>query len=110
MPVYKSASIIKGRNHGMIAILWHKQFADRIQVLECDDVNGKFILLKLRDFWGRDCIITCVYFPCLTVCKDYIVNSSKVISHIENIMTQYPDCYHVLAGDFNFAYTCGNIG
>ena len=107
----KAASgIITGRNYGGTAILWHKQFADRIQVLECDDANGKFISIKFRNFGDRDCIITCVYFPCLTVSKDYIVNSSEIISHIENILTQYSDCYHILAGDYNFAYTCGNIG
>lgn len=107
----KAASgILVGRPFGGVSIMCRKNLSSCIQILECDDSEGRFISLKLCNKLGKDIIITCVYFPCISLLRDYVTTSSVIIAHIENILTVYENDNHVIAGDFNFECVNGNIG
>ena len=80
------------------------------QPLDGDVNDGKVISIKLRGIGGKDNIITCVYFPCITTSRDYIANASPVIAHIENILNNFADADHIIAGDFNFEFCGDNMG
>ena len=108
---YKSSGILIGRPYGGTAVLWRKTLANRIELLEHDETDGKFLSFKLcTSDCSKDVIITCVYFPCLTTVNNYILNSANVIGHIEHVSNSYADAEHIIAGDFNFEFCYGNIG
>ena len=105
-----AAGILVGRPFGGVAVLWRKSLSNRITILESDDAEGKFLSIKLAGCGTKDLVITCVYLPCVTTSRDYIIASSSIISYIENILTNYADALHLIAGDFNFPCNDGNVG
>ena len=105
----KSASgIMIGRPFGGVGILWRKNLANCIEILEGDENDGKFLSIMLHS-GTYDIVITCVYFPCLSALNEYTISSSAIISHIDSMLTNYPTAKHIIAGDFNFECT-NNIG
>ena len=105
-----SAGIIVGRPFGGTAILWHKRLANRIQIIESGDTEGKIVSIKLRIKCGFDIIITCVYLPCVTSCNDYIVKCSSIYGYLENLLTEHAEAEHIVGGDFNFEFADNNVG
>jgi len=106
----KSAEgLLLGRPFGGVAILWKNCIDKYIQVVEKDDDNGKYLSVRLR-IGTNDIILTCVYFPYYKSTYDYRIDASLIIAHIENIVTSYPDCCHLVAGDYNFQCKNGNPG
>ena len=107
------ASILAGRPFGGCAIMYRKSLSNRMQLLEYDKNEGRYITMRLRckpSINKRDLVITCVYFPCLTVYNKYIVNSAPIIAHIENMLNNNADDYHLIGGDYNFEFHKNNIG
>src|ERR1051325_4851772 len=104
-----SSGILTGRPFGGISILWRKDLSKSIKLLEGDS-DGKFLSIKMCNVGLKDLIITCVYFPCLSALSEYVVNSSLITAHIENVLCNYSDCEHIIAGDFNFECRQGNAG
>jgi len=105
-----ATGILVGRPFGGVAVLWRKTLSGCIKILESDDNEGKYFSFKLTGCGRQDIIITCVYFPCVTTSRDYIIASSAITSHIENILTNYADALHMVADDFNFVCNDGNLG
>ena len=107
----KAASgIFVGRPFGGVAVMWRKTLSGCIKILESDDIDGKFFSFKLTGCGPKEIIITCVYFPCVTTSREYIIASSSITSYIEHVLTSYADALHLFAGDFNFACNDGNLG
>jgi len=70
----KAASgILVGRPFGGVAVLWRKSLSNRIKIVCSDDIDGRYISLKLCNSAARDIVMTCVYFPCITTRNDYVV-------------------------------------
>jgi exonuclease III len=108
MNAKSSSGILVGRPFGGVSILWRKNLSNNIRIIESDESDGNYLSVKLC-IDGGDIVITCVYFPCLSSSKEYTVNSSAILSHIENMLTTYPDAKHIRAGDFNFECS-NNVG
>ena len=104
------SGILVGRPFGGVAVLFRKTFSKSIKLIDSAESEGRYIFFKLIGSLGKNIIFTCVYFPCTTVLKDYIIQCSPVIAHIENILTTYSNDNHFIAGDFNFECRNGNIG
>ena len=105
-----ATAILVGRPFGGVAVLFRKTLSNCIKIVESDDAEGRFFSFKLTACGSRDIIITCVYFPCLTASRDYIIASSSITSHIDNVLANNADALHLVAGDFNFPCNDGNIG
>jgi exonuclease III len=104
-----ASGILVGRPFGGVGILWNKRLSSKIQILDYDADNGKFLTIKiLAD--PKHITITTVYFPCVGHAKDYIIGASVIIAHIENVIKNYHQASHIVAGDFNFECAKGNIG
>jgi exonuclease III len=105
-----ASGILVGRPHGGVSVLYRKSLSNRIEILSHDDVEGRYLSLKLKCNPGSDIIITCVYFPCVTVPRDYLIASSSILAHIDDTVQSYSNARHIVAGDFNFDCKDGNTG
>ena len=105
-----AAGILTGRPFGGVAILWRKTISCFVKILEIDQDNGKFISIRLHRPALSDLIITCVYFPCLSTPRDYIISTSSIIAHIDNVLSNNADALHIIAEDYNFECFDGNNG
>jgi hypothetical protein len=67
MTCKSSEGIVSGRPFGGVAILWSKSLASYTTLVEKDEENGIFISIILTRHTNPDHIISCVYFPCLSM-------------------------------------------
>ena len=100
-----------GRPFGGVAILWRKNLSSCLKILECDSSNGRYLSVRINQK-SAHYIVTCVYFPCISANSknEYIVSASQIIAHIETMLSNFPLAGHVVAGDYNFECTNGNVG
>ena len=104
-----SSGILTGRPFGGVSIMFKKSLSSLIKILDYDHDMGKFISLNLQTNVG-DLILTRVYLPCVKFSRDYIIDASVIIAHIENMLIAYPSAHHLIAGDYNFECAVGNPG
>jgi len=110
MNVKADNNILIGRPFGGVAILWNKKLSNSICIIDSDEQDGRYLSVKIHITKGVDIILTCVYFPCLKSKADYVISAGAIIGHIESIIKNYPLAEHIIAGDFNFPCTTGNVG
>ena len=108
-----ASGILTGRPFGGTSILWNKKLAHRVQILNHDTDDGRFISIEISGLnVCSDIIITCVYLPCVSTSSDYVVVVSNITAHLEAILDDYPEAEHIIAGDFNFYFdaSISNVG
>jgi hypothetical protein len=74
-----------GRPFRAVAILCKKSLSKYITLIESDADDGRFISVKLR-VGSKNFCITCVYFPCVYSVVEYVINTSSIFAHIENVL------------------------
>ena len=93
--------ILHGRPFGGTGILWRKSLVKdglHIKLIDKDEDDGRYITVML----SNKLLITCVYLPCHSNSIAYNVELSAICAHLESLLDKYTDCYHIIAGDFNF--------
>jgi len=93
-------SILVRRRFGGVAVLWNKNLSNNICIIESDDVNGRYVSVKVHIKTCVDIILTCVYFPCVKSKAEYVISAGTIVGHIEIILNNYPQAEHIIAGDF----------
>ena len=101
MDIKSGDGILRGRPFGGTGILWRKSLVNdglHIKLIDKDKVDGRYITVML----SNKLLITCVYLPCHNSSTAYTVELSAICAHLESILDKHADCYHIMAGDFNF--------
>lgn len=105
-----SNGILTGRPFGGVAIMWRKSLSNNVALLDWDRNDGRFASIMIQNVCKKNIVLTNVYFPCLGQHRDYTLNTSSILSHIDNMLLNNVDSYHMIGGDFNFEYEPSNIG
>ena len=101
--------LLVGRPFGGTAILCKNNFLPYIELIETDSITGRFVSLRYH-YNTIDILITNVYFPYFKTSLDYTIDCCSLIAKLEHIIDNFPNCKHVLAGDYNFNCTDNNVG
>ena len=101
--------ILVGRPYGGTAILCNNNLLKYISLIEVDQKSGRFVCLRYHNKL-IDVIITNVYFPYYKTTSDYTIECCSMIANLEHIINEFPECQHIIAGDWNFSCSNNNPG
>ena len=93
-----------------VGILWHKTCSHVIERIS-KDTEGRAITIKLNvNIDSQNLLITCVYFPCADTPIAYNPSVGPIHAYINDILESFPNCLHMIVGDFNFQCRADDYG
>ena len=99
--VDSNTTILSGRLYGGLAILYKKCIAG--SVTKIDFLNNRLLGIHIKGIHGcKDIVLLTVYMPCdnrrAEIVNDVFI---EVLSHIEQIFSQFDDAGFIICGDWN---------
>lgn len=98
---FHNEDILQGRPYGGCAILWRADLVGNVSVLS---VNSNRVCALYFHTANYNILLVNVYMPYENN-EASAAEFSDILSLIENLMNEYPDCHMIICGDFNVDFT-----